>query len=73
MPNTFIAIYSAIIIKRQEKMYLKMLSAANNCLTLPMNEANSVDPEQTAPVCHRDFLNISADEKNRKFLLRLAH
>ena len=44
-------------------------------------EANSVDPEQTAPssliwvhtVCHRGFLNISADEKIRRLLLRLAH
>ena len=45
-------------------------------------EANSVDPEQTAPrssliwvhtVCHRGFLNISADEKSRQLLLRLAH
>ena len=38
-------------------------------------EANSEEPEQTAPrssliwvhaVCHRGFLNISADEKNRR-------
>ena len=38
-------------------------------------EANRVDPEQTAPrssliwvhtVCHRGFLNISADEKSRR-------
>ena len=42
-------------------------------------EANSLDPEQTAPlicvhtVCHRGFLNISADEKSRRLLLRLAH
>ena len=43
-------------------------------------EANSVDPEQTAPsslnwvhtICHRGFLNISADEKSRRLLLRLA-
>ena len=39
-------------------------------------EANSVDPEQTAPssliwvptVCHRGFLNISADEKETTFV-----
>ena len=24
-------------------------------------------------VCHRGFLNISADEKSRRLLLRLAH
>ena len=45
-------------------------------------EANSVDPEQTAPrssliwvhtVIHWGFLNISADEKSRRLLLRLAH
>ena len=40
---------------------------------------NSVDPDQTAPiiwvhtVCHRGFLNISADEKSRRLLLQLAH
>ena len=34
-------------------------------------EANSVDLEQT--VCHRGFLKISADEKSRRLLLRLAH
>ena len=41
-----------------------------------------MDPEQTAPrssliwvhtVCHRGFLNNSADEKSRRLLLRLAH
>ena len=45
-------------------------------------EANMLDPEQTAPrssliwvdaVCHRGFLNVSADEKNRRLLLQLAH
>ena len=45
-------------------------------------EANSVNTEQTVPrsslyrvhtVCHRGFLNISADEKSRRLLLRLAH
>ena len=34
-------------------------------------EANSLDPEHT--VCHRGFLNISADEKSRRLLLQLAH
>ena len=41
-------------------------------------EASRVDPEQIAPrssliwvhtVCHRGFLNISADEKSRRLLL----
>ena len=32
-------------------------------------EANNVNPDQTAPVCHRAFLNISADEKSRRLLL----
>ena len=42
-------------------------------------EANKVDPEQTAPhrsslilahtVCHRGFLNISADEKSRRLII----
>ena len=47
-------------------------------------EANSMDPEQTAPLgrssliwvhtfCHGGFLNISADEKSRRLLLQLAH
>ena len=41
-------------------------------------EANSVDPEQTAPIGSTLFaieatLNISADEKSRRLLLRLAH
>ena len=47
-------------------------------------EANSVAPEQTAPQdrsslvwvhtsCHMGFLNISAGEKSRRLLLRLAH
>ena len=46
-------------------------------------KANSMDPDQTAPigavcliwvhtVCHRGLLNISADEKSRQLLLRLA-
>ena len=53
-----------------------MSSAANNCLTLLTNlsiEANRVDPDQTAPICHRGFLNITADEKSRRLLLRLVH
>ena len=37
----------------------KMLSAANNCITLLTNlsiEANNVDPDQTgSTVCQRDF------------------
>ena len=61
-------------------MYLKMSSAEVICCKKLPNitdelsiEANSVDPEQTAPVCHRGFLNISADEKSRRLLLLLAH
>ena len=47
------------------------------CKLLPNNtdelsiEANSEDPEQTAPI--GGFLNISADDKRRRLLLRLAH
>ena len=57
-------------------MHQKMSSAEVACCKNLPNiteelsiEANSVDPEQTAPliwvhtVCHRGFLNISADEK----------
>ena len=68
-------------------MHLKMSSAEIvRCKKLPnitdelSIEANSVDPDQTAPslirvhtVCHRGFLNISADENSRRLLLRLAH
>ena len=70
-------------------MHLKMLSAEVVCCKyLPSIadelsiQANSVDPEQTAPrsslisfytVCHRGFLNISAEENSRRILLRLAH
>ena len=51
-------------------MHLKMLSAEVICCKKLPNitdqlsiEANSVDPEQTAPtVCHRGYLNISADD-----------
>ena len=70
-------------------MHLKMSSDEVVCCKILPNitdelsiEANSVDPEQTAhrssliwvhTVCHRGFLNISADEKSRQLLLRLAH
>ena len=71
-------------------MYLKMSSAEVVCCKyLPSStdelsiEANSVDPEQTAPIgavwsgatlfCHRGFLDISADEESRRLLLRLVH
>ena len=70
----------------QEKKHLKMSSVEVVCCKyIPsitddelIIEANSVDPEQTAPiwvhtVCHRGFLNISTDEKSRLLLLRLAH
>ena len=59
-------------------MHLKMSSAEVVCCKNLPNitdelsiEANSVDPEQTAPivhtVCHRGFLIISADEKTDDF------
>ena len=68
-------------------MHLKMSSAEVVCCKLlPFitdelsKEANSLNPQQTAPsliwvhtVCHRGFLNISADEKSRQLLLQLAH
>ena len=66
-------------------MHLKMSSAEVVCCKELPNisdelgiEAYSVDPEQTAPigvhtVCHRGFLNISADEKSRRLFLGLAH
>ena len=69
----------------RKKLHLKMSSAEVACCKLLPNiidelsiEANNMDPEQTAPiwvhiVCHRGFLNISADEKSRRLLLRLAH
>ena len=65
-----------------------MLSAEVRCKKMPnitdklSIEANIMDPEQTAhrssliwvhTVCHRGFLNISADEKSRRLLLRLEH
>ena len=72
-----------------KKMHLKMSSAEVVCCKYLPNitdelslEANSVDPEQTAimssliwvhSVCHKGFLNISADEKSRRLLLGLAH
>ena len=64
-----------------EKLRLLKSFAANNCLTLLTNlsiEANRMDPDKTASigtvhtVCHRGFLNISAVEKSRRLLLRLA-
>ena len=79
-----------LTLKAPRKMHLKMSSAEVVCCKYLPNitdelskDANSVDPEQTAPkgsslnlvhtVCHRGFLNISADEKSRRLLLRLAH
>ena len=56
-------------------------STANNCLTLLTNlsiEANSVDPDQTAPIGAVgsgstlfviEVINISTDEKSIRFLL----
>ena len=93
----------------RKKMHLKMSSAEVVCCKWLPNitdelsiEANSMDPEKTAPigavwsgstlfaqhgpredcsyrssliwvhtVCHRGFLNIFAEEKSRRFLLRL--
>ena len=69
----------------KKTMYLKMSSAEVVCCKRLPNitdelsiEANSVDPEQTSliwvhTVCHRGYLNISADEKSRRLLLQLAH
>ena len=72
-------------------MHLKMSSAEVVCCKyLPSStgelsiEANSVDPEQTAPiyrsslirvhtVCHIGFLNISEYKKSRQLFLRLVH
>ena len=62
-------------------MHLKMSSAeVVYCKELPnitdelSIEANSVDTKHTAPtVCHRGFLNMSADEKSSRLLLRLAY
>ena len=62
-----------------------MLSAEVVCYKyLPNNtdklsiEANSMDPEQSSliwvhTVCHRGFLNISADKKSRQPLLGLVN
>ena len=72
----------------KNKTHLKMSSAEVVCCKELPNiadelgiEANSVDPEHSYrssliwvhTVCHRGFLNISADEKSRRLLLRLAH
>ena len=66
-------------------MHLKMSSAEVVCCEKLRNitdelsiEANSVDPEQEqsdlGPHClPKRFLNISADEKSRRLLLRLEH
>ena len=71
---------------QRKKMHLKMLSAEVVCckklptITDELSiEANSVDPEQTAPIgavliwvhtaCHRGFLYISADEKQTTFVV----
>ena len=66
-----------------DKRRLLKTSAANNCLTLLTNKFKS---KQCGPrtdcsyrsiliwvhtVCHRGFLNISADEKSRRLLLTL--
>ena len=71
-------------LKRQEKMYLKMSSAkssaVNFSLTLLTNlsiEANSADPEQTAPILNKSenaTLQLSIfNEKvlDKKYLLKL--
>ena len=56
-------------------MHLKKSSAEVSITGELSIEAHSMDTGQTAPiaVCHRGFLNISADEKSRQPLLRLAH
>ena len=77
-------IHVCLALKRQEKksasenlsaevVFCKKLHSITDELSI---EANSVDLEQTAPslvwvhtVCHRGFLNISADEKSRRLLL----
>ena len=72
------------LIQGTKKMHLKMSAEVDCCKELPYIadklgiEANSIDPEQTDliwvhTVCHRFFLNISADKKNRRLLLRLVH
>ena len=57
-----------------------MTSAEVVCLPLLANlsiEANRADPDQSSLVWvhtsfHKGFLNISADKKSRRLLLRLA-
>ena len=81
-------VYKGLTHKAQKKMHLKMSFAkVVCCIKLPNItdelgiEANSVDPEQIAPisliwvhtVCNRGYLKISADEKSKQLLLRLAH
>ena len=72
-------------LKRQEKMQyenrrLLKSSAANNYLTLLTSKHGGPRSDCSYrsslicvhTVCHRAFLNISADEKSRRLLLRLA-
>ena len=65
-----------------KRLHLKMLSAYFVCciylltlLTYVSIDANSADRDQTVPigvsVYHRGFKNISADDKNRRLLLRI--
>ena len=60
-------------------MSLLKSSAANNCLTLLTNlsiKANRVDPIRLLiwvhTVCHRGFLNISADEKKQTTFIAIS-
>ena len=66
------------------KCRLLKSSAANSCLTLQTKYRSKQRGPRTDcsyrssliwvhTVCHRDFLNISADEKSRRLLLRLGH
>ena len=83
-PNKFLC-KERLPLKRQVEIHLKMSSAEVVCckyLPCITIDANCVDQEQTAhrssliwfhTVCHRGSLNISADEKSRRLLLRLAH
>ena len=56
-PSEFNKLQYVLPLKRQEKMHLKMLSAEDVCCKKLPNicdkliiEANSLDPEQTAPI-----------------------
>ena len=65
------------------KCRLLKSSNANNCLALLTYRSKQRRPRTDCSyrssliwvhtVCHRGFLNISADEKSRRLLLRLAH